>query len=77
MESQFTNDHSRNTFDMNKLSFSTDISFEEHFHDYECGIVADIVYFATIYGTNKYLDYCVYLLEYLLDVKIVYFNISC
>ncbi len=41
---------------MNKLLFSTDISFEEHFCDYECAIVADIVSFATIYGTNIYLD---------------------
>ncbi len=56
VESQCTNDLSCNTFDMNKLLFSTDISFEEHFCDYKCGIVADIVSFVTIYGTNIYLD---------------------
>ncbi len=76
MESQCTNDHSRNTFDINKHLSSTDI-FEEHFLDYECGIVADIVSFARIYGTNIYLNYCVHLLEYLLDVKNICFDISC
>ncbi len=62
---------------MNKLSFSTDISFKEHFSDYECGIVADIVSFATIYRTNISLDFCIHLLEYLLNVKNICFDISC
>ncbi len=61
---------------MNQFSFTTDISFVDHFCDYECGIIADIVSFVTIYRTNIYLDYCVHLLEYLLDVKNIYFDIS-
>ncbi len=33
--------------------------------------------FATIYGNNIHLHYCVHLLEYMLDVKNIYFDISC
>ncbi len=50
-----------NIFDMNEHSFSIDISLEEHLCNYECGFVADIMSFATIYGTNIYLDYCVHI----------------
>ncbi len=39
--------------------------------------VADIMSFATLYGTKIYLDYCVHLLEYLLDVENTYIAISC